>query len=162
MFICCIDTQLHTRHTNINVYVSRHEAMDMHKHIQTYWLIFEQIHVNPAAAEATILSLCQSPRPYQACQFILGKFIQLVLIAWLYIVPCSSWKLITLTIWLYDLLWDLCQGSETQWAKFILSALNYNSWLILHIWMALNIEGKCVKSGFSTRCNSLQTVLINY
>ncbi|KAI8556163.1 hypothetical protein RHMOL_Rhmol05G0230600 [Rhododendron molle] len=30
-----------------------------------------QIHVNPAAAEATILSLCQSPRPYQACQFIL-------------------------------------------------------------------------------------------
>ncbi|KAG5531333.1 hypothetical protein RHGRI_026075 [Rhododendron griersonianum] len=45
--------------------------MDMHKHIQTYWLIFEQIHVNPAAAEATILSLCQSPQPYQACQFIL-------------------------------------------------------------------------------------------
>lgn len=30
-----------------------------------------QMHVNPAAAEATILSLCQSPRPYQACQFIL-------------------------------------------------------------------------------------------
>ncbi|XP_059628544.1 uncharacterized protein LOC132271236 isoform X3 [Cornus florida] len=31
----------------------------------------QQMHVNPAAAEATILSLCQSPRPYQACQFIL-------------------------------------------------------------------------------------------
>lgn len=30
-----------------------------------------QMHVNPAAAEATILSLCQSPQPYQACQFIL-------------------------------------------------------------------------------------------
>ncbi|XP_057476244.1 uncharacterized protein LOC130764171 isoform X2 [Actinidia eriantha] len=30
-----------------------------------------QMHANPAAAEATILSLCQSPRPYQACQFIL-------------------------------------------------------------------------------------------
>lgn len=30
-----------------------------------------QINVNPAAAEATILSLSQSPRPYQACQFIL-------------------------------------------------------------------------------------------
>nr|XP_043632793.1 exportin-4 isoform X2 [Erigeron canadensis] len=30
-----------------------------------------QINVNPAAAEATILSLCQSPRPYQACQFII-------------------------------------------------------------------------------------------
>ncbi|KAK3029301.1 hypothetical protein RJ639_040137, partial [Escallonia herrerae] len=29
------------------------------------------MHVNPAAAEATILSLCQFPRPYQACQFIL-------------------------------------------------------------------------------------------
>ncbi|KAJ9542463.1 hypothetical protein OSB04_028969 [Centaurea solstitialis] len=30
-----------------------------------------QINVNPAAAEATILSLRQSPRPYQACQFII-------------------------------------------------------------------------------------------
>ncbi|KAL8533351.1 hypothetical protein ACS0TY_009659 [Phlomoides rotata] len=30
-----------------------------------------QINVNPAAAEATLLSLCQSPRPYQTCQFIL-------------------------------------------------------------------------------------------
>lgn len=30
-----------------------------------------QINVNPTAAEATILSLCQSPRPYQACQFII-------------------------------------------------------------------------------------------
>ncbi|XP_062143497.1 uncharacterized protein LOC133851185 isoform X2 [Alnus glutinosa] len=30
-----------------------------------------QMHINPAAAEATILSLCQSPQPYQACQFIL-------------------------------------------------------------------------------------------
>ncbi|KAE8009944.1 hypothetical protein FH972_006349 [Carpinus fangiana] len=32
-----------------------------------------QMHINPAAAEATILSLCQSPQPYQACQFILGN-----------------------------------------------------------------------------------------
>ena len=31
------------------------------------------MHINPAAAEATILSLCQSPQPYKACQFILGK-----------------------------------------------------------------------------------------
>ncbi|KAM7532194.1 hypothetical protein LguiB_035604 [Lonicera macranthoides] len=30
-----------------------------------------QMHVNPAAAEATILALCQSSRPYQACQFIM-------------------------------------------------------------------------------------------
>ncbi|XP_044482396.1 exportin-4 isoform X2 [Mangifera indica] len=30
-----------------------------------------QMHVNPAAAEATILALCQSPQPYKACQFIL-------------------------------------------------------------------------------------------
>ncbi|GFP96740.1 exportin-4 [Phtheirospermum japonicum] len=30
-----------------------------------------QMHVNPAASEATLLSLSQSPRPYQACQFIL-------------------------------------------------------------------------------------------
>ncbi|XP_071934674.1 uncharacterized protein [Coffea arabica] len=30
-----------------------------------------QMHVNPSAAEATILSLSQSPQPYQACQFIL-------------------------------------------------------------------------------------------
>ncbi|XP_052287727.1 uncharacterized protein LOC102608553 isoform X3 [Citrus sinensis] len=30
-----------------------------------------QMHVNPAAAEATILGLCQSPQPYKACQFIL-------------------------------------------------------------------------------------------
>ncbi|KAI3470688.1 hypothetical protein Pfo_027351 [Paulownia fortunei] len=30
-----------------------------------------QMHVNPAAAEATLLSLSQSPRPYKACQFIL-------------------------------------------------------------------------------------------
>ncbi|CAI9759869.1 unnamed protein product [Fraxinus pennsylvanica] len=30
-----------------------------------------QMHANPAAAEATILSLNQSPQPYQACQFIL-------------------------------------------------------------------------------------------
>ncbi|XP_052200031.1 uncharacterized protein LOC127806606 isoform X10 [Diospyros lotus] len=30
-----------------------------------------QTHANPAAAEATFSSLCQSPRPYQACQFIL-------------------------------------------------------------------------------------------
>ncbi|KAK6145319.1 hypothetical protein DH2020_022139 [Rehmannia glutinosa] len=30
-----------------------------------------QMHVNPAAAEATLLSLSQSPRPYHACQFIL-------------------------------------------------------------------------------------------
>ncbi|CAI9270663.1 unnamed protein product [Lactuca saligna] len=30
-----------------------------------------QINVNPTAAEATILSLCQSARPYQACQFII-------------------------------------------------------------------------------------------
>ncbi|KAH7571841.1 hypothetical protein JRO89_XS04G0154100 [Xanthoceras sorbifolium] len=31
-----------------------------------------QMHVNPSAAEATILSLCQSPQPYKACQYILG------------------------------------------------------------------------------------------
>ncbi|KAJ9185793.1 hypothetical protein P3X46_005384 [Hevea brasiliensis] len=30
-----------------------------------------QMHMNPAAAEATILSLNQSPQPYKACQFIL-------------------------------------------------------------------------------------------
>ncbi|KAG6737412.1 hypothetical protein POTOM_058932 [Populus tomentosa] len=30
-----------------------------------------QMHINPAAAEATILSLNQSPQPYKACQFIL-------------------------------------------------------------------------------------------
>ncbi|KAL2549191.1 hypothetical protein Fot_10721 [Forsythia ovata] len=30
-----------------------------------------QMHANPSAAEATILSLNQSPQPYQACQFIL-------------------------------------------------------------------------------------------
>ncbi|KAL9413689.1 hypothetical protein AB3S75_042222 [Citrus x aurantiifolia] len=30
-----------------------------------------QMHVNPAAAEATILGLCQSHQPYKACQFIL-------------------------------------------------------------------------------------------
>ncbi|KAK9735232.1 hypothetical protein RND81_04G192400 [Saponaria officinalis] len=30
-----------------------------------------QMHVNPSAAEATILSLSQSPQPYQACKFIL-------------------------------------------------------------------------------------------
>ncbi|KAB1202538.1 Exportin-4 [Morella rubra] len=30
-----------------------------------------QININPAAAEATLLSLCQSPQPYPACQFIL-------------------------------------------------------------------------------------------
>ncbi|XP_042013629.1 exportin-4-like [Salvia splendens] len=30
-----------------------------------------QMHANPAAAEATLLSLCQSPRPYRTCQFIL-------------------------------------------------------------------------------------------
>eukprot|EP00258_Populus_trichocarpa_P031406 XP_024447425.1 exportin-4 isoform X5 [Populus trichocarpa] len=32
-----------------------------------------QMHINPAAAEATILSLNQSPQPYKACQFILGN-----------------------------------------------------------------------------------------
>lgn len=32
-----------------------------------------QINTNPAAAEATILSLHQSPQPYKACRFILGK-----------------------------------------------------------------------------------------
>ncbi|KAM0005333.1 putative armadillo-like helical, exportin [Helianthus debilis subsp. tardiflorus] len=31
----------------------------------------QSINVNPTAAEATILSLCQSPRPYQTCQFII-------------------------------------------------------------------------------------------
>ncbi|KAJ7978174.1 Exportin-4 [Quillaja saponaria] len=30
-----------------------------------------QMQINPAAAEATILSLCQSPQPYEACKFIL-------------------------------------------------------------------------------------------
>ncbi|XVF57114.1 hypothetical protein PTKIN_Ptkin06aG0177700 [Pterospermum kingtungense] len=30
-----------------------------------------QMHINPSAAEATILSLSQSPQPYKACQFIL-------------------------------------------------------------------------------------------
>ncbi|XP_048236240.1 exportin-4 isoform X1 [Ricinus communis] len=30
-----------------------------------------QMHMNPAAAEATIMSLNQSPHPYKACQFIL-------------------------------------------------------------------------------------------
>ncbi|KAK9292418.1 hypothetical protein L1049_020388 [Liquidambar formosana] len=46
-------------------------------HLQSTMHAFElacnsiQMHVNPAAAEATILSLGQSPRPYQACQFIL-------------------------------------------------------------------------------------------
>ncbi|KAE8667511.1 putative pentatricopeptide repeat-containing protein [Hibiscus syriacus] len=30
-----------------------------------------QMHINPAAAEATILSLSQSPKPYAACRFIL-------------------------------------------------------------------------------------------
>ncbi|KAK9043523.1 hypothetical protein V6N11_071861 [Hibiscus sabdariffa] len=30
-----------------------------------------QMHINPAAAEATILSLSQSPQPYMACRFIL-------------------------------------------------------------------------------------------
>ncbi|KAJ8425291.1 hypothetical protein Cgig2_018995 [Carnegiea gigantea] len=32
------------------------------------------MHVNPAAAEATILSLSQYPQPYQACKFILGEY----------------------------------------------------------------------------------------
>lgn len=32
-----------------------------------------QMHITPAAAEATILSLNQSPQPYKACQFILGN-----------------------------------------------------------------------------------------
>ncbi|KAL6581174.1 hypothetical protein OROMI_007097 [Orobanche minor] len=32
-----------------------------------------QVYVNPAAAEATLSSLSQSPRPYQTCQFILGN-----------------------------------------------------------------------------------------
>lgn len=32
-----------------------------------------QMHINPAAAEATILSLCQAPQPYKACQFILDN-----------------------------------------------------------------------------------------
>lgn len=32
-----------------------------------------QMHINPAAAEATIISLCQSPQPYKACQFILDN-----------------------------------------------------------------------------------------
>lgn len=40
-----------------------------------YILLLWQMHVNPAAAEATILALCQSPQPYKACQFILGKLI---------------------------------------------------------------------------------------
>lgn len=30
-----------------------------------------QMHINPTAAEATILSLSQSPQPYKACQYIL-------------------------------------------------------------------------------------------
>ncbi|KAM7250286.1 hypothetical protein ACFE04_022169 [Oxalis oulophora] len=30
-----------------------------------------EMHINPAAAEATILSLSQTPQPYKACQFIL-------------------------------------------------------------------------------------------
>ncbi|XP_054800851.1 uncharacterized protein LOC129304991 isoform X7 [Prosopis cineraria] len=30
-----------------------------------------QMHINPATAEATILSLLQSPQPYKTCQFIL-------------------------------------------------------------------------------------------
>ncbi|XP_077228966.1 exportin-4 protein isoform X2 [Tasmannia lanceolata] len=30
-----------------------------------------QMHMNPGAAEATILALCQSPQPYRSCQFIL-------------------------------------------------------------------------------------------
>ena len=34
--------------------------------------IFLQMHSSPAAAEATILSLRQSPQPYKICQFILG------------------------------------------------------------------------------------------
>ncbi|XP_074292807.1 uncharacterized protein LOC141619685 isoform X3 [Silene latifolia] len=32
-----------------------------------------QMHVNPSGAEATILSLRQSPQPYQACKFILDN-----------------------------------------------------------------------------------------
>jgi hypothetical protein len=45
--------------------------MDAHSNTDPLPLL--QMHVNPAAAEATILSLCQSPQPYQECQFILGK-----------------------------------------------------------------------------------------
>lgn len=33
-----------------------------------------QMHMNPTAAESTILALRQSPSPYQLCQFILGGF----------------------------------------------------------------------------------------
>lgn len=33
-----------------------------------------QMHMNPTAAESTILALRQSPSPYQLCQFILGRF----------------------------------------------------------------------------------------
>jgi len=36
-------------------------------------LSFVQINSNPVAAEATILSLHQSPQPYKACRYILGK-----------------------------------------------------------------------------------------
>lgn len=32
-----------------------------------------QMHINPAAAEATLLDFRRSPHPYQACQFILEQ-----------------------------------------------------------------------------------------
>lgn len=43
------------------------------EHPLTYGFPFEQMQMNLGAAEATILSLSQTPQPYQTCKFILGK-----------------------------------------------------------------------------------------
>ncbi|KAL3655859.1 hypothetical protein CASFOL_000255 [Castilleja foliolosa] len=53
-----------------------------------------QMHVNPAASEATLLSLSQSPRPYQACQFILEDWLLSISLVytrfWEYIQPIAE------------------------------------------------------------------------
>lgn len=38
-----------------------------------YDACLSQMHANPVDSEATILSLSQSPQPYQACKYILGE-----------------------------------------------------------------------------------------
>lgn len=78
-----------------------------------------QMHINPAAAEATILSLFQSPHPYKACQFILGAEVDAIMIMLCPLHPDSGTNYLT---WLFPGPWNESVilldgfGGETIWS----------------------------------------------
>jgi len=83
------------------VWTRRHANTYTYVVMFLYFLCFYfQMHINPGASEAVIMSLGQSSQPYKTCQFILGEFTRMtnkpfVLYQWYWSFKClrvDTWE----------------------------------------------------------------------